>query len=205
MAKMQIINQDVSRCIEGGVGLKIDLGAGPVARPGFFSLDHLPLKGVDIVADLNKPFELLPDGCCTHLTAYHVLEHIIDLLPMMAEAHRILASGGIFDVVVPHFANPFAYSDPTHVRFFGIYSMHYFVDEDDQPGARRIPNFYAPTRFRIDDIRVRFEVGGMFDGVLGRVMNKLVNRNFESMAQWERRAAWLIKPAEIHYRLCPKK
>jgi Uncharacterized protein conserved in bacteria len=202
---MQIINQDVSRCIEEGIGLKIDLGAGPVARPGFFSLDHLPLKGVDIVADLNKPFELLPDGCCTHLTAYHVLEHIVDLLPMMAEVHRILAPGGIFDVVVPHFANPFAYSDPTHVRFFGIYSMHYFADGDDQPGARRIPNFYAPTRFRIEDIRVRFEVGGMIDGILGRAMNRLVNRNFESMAQWERRAAWLIKPAEIHYRLRPKK
>lgn len=205
MLKMQIINQDVSRCIEEGVGLKINLGAGPVARPGFFSLDHLPLKGVDIVADLNRPFELLPNNSCAHLTAYHVLEHVANFLPMMAEVHRVLAPGGIFDVVVPHFANPFAYSDPTHVRFFGIYTMHYFVDEDDQPGRRKIPNFYASTRFRIEDIRVRFEVGGLIDGVMGRVMNKLVNRNFESMAQWERRAAWLIKPAEIHYRLLSKK
>lgn len=202
---MKIINQDVSRCIEQGIGLKIDLGAGPVARPGFFALDHLPLKGVDIVADLNKPFELLPDGCCAHLKASHVLEHINELLPLMAEVHRILASDGVFEIVVPHFATPFAYSDPTHVRFFGLYSMHYFVDEDDQPGPRRVPAFYTPTRFTIEDIRVRFEVGGRIDGILGRLMNYRVNRSFLSQAQWERRLAWLIKPAEIHYRLRPKK
>jgi SAM-dependent methyltransferase len=160
---------------------------------------------VDIVADLNQPFELLPDGCCTHLTAFHVLEHIVELLPLMAEIHRILRADGVFEVVVPHFATPFAYSDPTHVRFFGAYSMHYFADEADQPGIRRIPSFYTPTRFRIEDIRVRFEVGGKIDGVLGRLMNYLVNRNFQSMAQWERRMAWLIKPAEIQYRLRPKK
>ena len=83
--------------------------------------------------------------------------------------------------------------------------MHYFVDEADQPGERKIPNFYTQTRFTIEEITVRFEEGGKIDGVIGRLMNCLVNRSFDSMAFWERRIPWIIKAAEIRYRLRPKK
>src|SRR5262245_27120496 len=114
---MKIVNAKVLESIAEGRPLRLDLGTGGQPQPGFFSVDHLPLPGVDIVADLNDPLGLLPDNCCEYITTSHTLEHIREFLPLMAELHRILSSGGVLDIVVPHFTNPHGYSDPTHVRF----------------------------------------------------------------------------------------
>jgi hypothetical protein len=36
-----------------------------------------------------------------------------------------LEQGELIEIIVPHFSNPHYYSDPTHVRFFGLYTMSY--------------------------------------------------------------------------------
>jgi hypothetical protein len=50
---MKLVNPRVAKDLEAGKPLRIDLGSGTRPRPGFYSLDHLELEGVDIVADLN--------------------------------------------------------------------------------------------------------------------------------------------------------
>jgi SAM-dependent methyltransferase len=202
---MKIVNAKVLESIAEGRPLRLDLGTGGHPQPGFFSVDHLPLPGVDIVADLNDPLGLLPDNCCEYITTSHTLEHIREFLPLMAELHRILSSGGVLDIVVPHFTNPHGYSDPTHVRFFGLYSMHYFADPEDQPGDSR-PNFYTSTRFTIERVRICFQTdGGIIDRIGGRLMNLVVNKSFRWAARWERRMCYLVKAAEVQYVLRPKK
>jgi hypothetical protein len=46
-------------------------------------------EGVDIVADLNEPLDLLPENCAEHVFSSHALEHVDKLLPLLAEIHRI--------------------------------------------------------------------------------------------------------------------
>jgi SAM-dependent methyltransferase len=204
---MKIINAQVSEYLSLRRPIRLDLGAGGRSRDGFFSVDHLALPGVDIVADLNQPLALLPDNCCEYVATSHTLEHVRELLPLMAELHRILRPGGVLDIVVPHFSNPYGYSDPTHVRFFGLYSMHYFADPENRPGdGWYAPAYYTATRFTIEQVRIRFQTdGGLVDRTLGKLMNRVVNRSFRAAARWERRICWLFHAIEIQYLLHPRK
>jgi SAM-dependent methyltransferase len=202
---MQIVNPEVDRSLAMGIPLKLDLGAGPAPRNGFFSLDHLALPGIDIVANLNHPLDLLPDNCCEHLVTFHTLEHVQELLPLMREVHRIVRPNGIFDVLVPHYSNHEFYSDPTHVRFFGIYSMHYFADPEDQPGDRPVPSFYTDARFLIESVSVGFADGGFIDGLIGPLLNRTMNKSFRRLAFWERRLAFAFRGVDIKWRLRAKK
>src|SRR5580700_4689725 len=137
--------------IESGQGLRLNIGCGLRPRDGYFGVDQAPLPTVDILADLNQPLAELPDQCVVEIYSRHTLEHIHDLLPLMAELHRICRPDARLDIVVPHFSNPYFYSDPTHVRQFGLYTFYYFADEEDQP-RRKVPGFYAPERFRVQSV-----------------------------------------------------
>src|SRR5256885_7931217 len=55
------------------------------------------------------------------------------LVPLLAELHRVARAAARLEFIVPHFSNPRYYSDPTHIRFFGLYTFYYFCDDADQP------------------------------------------------------------------------
>jgi predicted SAM-dependent methyltransferase len=86
---MRLVNPQIAIDLEQGKPLRIDLGSGPKPRSGFYGLDQLEMEGVDIVADLNEPLDLLPENCAEHVFSSHALEHVDKLLPLLAEIHRI--------------------------------------------------------------------------------------------------------------------
>lgn len=202
---MQILSQDLSRQLEQGNSIKLEFGCGEKKRQGFYGIDHLPLKGVDVLADLNKPLSLLPDNCCEYVYSCHVLEHVQKLLPLMEEIHRISRAGGTIEIVVPHFSNVFGYSDPTHVRLFGLYSMHYFVASEDQKKGRKVPSFYTRAKFTIESTRLEFYRMGIVDAVLAPVASRLVNLNLRTQSLYERRLANLYHAWQIRFILKPRK
>ena len=150
---MRIVNPLVRRAIETGEGLRLNLGCGMRRRDGFFGVDQLPLPTVDIVADLNEPLCEFPDQSVAEVYSRHALEHVRNFLPLMAELHRVTRPGSRIEIIVPHFSNPYGYSDPTHVRQFGLYTFFYFADEDDQP-RRKVPSFYAAERFTVESLNI---------------------------------------------------
>jgi len=198
---MKLLNPRVAADLEHGKPLRIDLGSGSRPRAGFYALDHLELEGVDIVADLNRPLELLPDNCAEHVFSSHALEHVHDLLLLLAEIHRITRPGGLIELVVPHFSNPYYYSDPTHVRFFGLYTMNYFVDTDKQPEAWRVPVFYSRTRFEIESVKLSFYRTSLFDRLFVPLLRYFVNRSARCQNFYERRLCWIVPAAEVRYRM----
>jgi SAM-dependent methyltransferase len=202
MAK--ILNPAVSDDLARGRPLALDLGAGMRRRPGHYSLDHLELPGIDIVADLNQPLSALPDNCAAAVYSSHVLEHVPNFLGLLAEIHRITRPDGRIDVVVPHFSNPYHYSDPTHVRTFGLYSFFYFADEKDQP-RRKVPNFYLPIRFKVEEIAVRLLPGSIVTKPLVKAVGFLVNRGLGLLDWYERRLCRLFPAESIRYVLRPIK
>ena len=195
---MRIVNPDVKRDLESRSPLKLELGSGGEGRKGFYALDHLELDGVDIVADLNKPLDLLPDESVDYIYSRHTLEHIHEFLPLMRELYRVTKKNGTIEIIVPHFSNVYGYSDPTHVRLFGLYSMYYFVSSENQPEKRKVPAFYTDIRFIIKSIKIEFYKLGTIDMIFAPLFTKIVNRNLFMQDFYERRLssffhAWQIR------------
>src|SRR4051812_22266165 len=122
---MQILNPAVRQDLEAGRRLRLNLGCGLRRLPGFYNVDHVSLPGVDILADLEEPLAELPDDSVEQIYCRHTLEHVQRLLELLADLHRVTHADGRLELIVPHFSNPYGYSDPTHVRFFGLYSFFY--------------------------------------------------------------------------------
>ncbi len=202
---MKILNPKLESDLAEGRSVRLDLGCGKNARNGFYSLDHLEMDGIDVVADLNKPLHLLPDGCSDYIYSNHVLEHVHEFIPLMREIHRITKPGGTIEIIVPHFSNVYGYSDPTHVRFFGLYSMYYFVSPEHQPKIRRVPAFYTDLRFRIKALTIEFYRSGVIDKFLAPVFSRIVNRSISTQDFYERRLAYLFHARQIRYLLEPEK
>jgi len=201
---MRIINPDIFRDIETGKGLRLNLGSGMRSMPGFYNVDLLPLPGVDLVADLNSPLDALPDNSVDEIYSRHTLEHVSQFLPLLAEMHRIARPEARIELVVPHFSNPHGYSDPTHVRFFGLYSLFYFCDAVDQP-RRKVPNFYLPQRFRVERVTFSLLKESLLDRLAQALLQKLINRSYAWLDWYERRLCWWFPVSSVRYVLRPKK
>jgi SAM-dependent methyltransferase len=198
---VRLRNPQIARDLDQGKPLRIDIGSGPRPRPGFYALDQLELDGIDIVADLNQPLDLLPDACAEHIFASHTLEHVEKLLPLIAEIHRIARPGALLEIIAPHFSNPYYYSDPTHVRFFGLYTMNYFVDTQKQPEVWRVPNFYSQVRFEMESVKIAFYRFNLWDRLFVPFLRYFVNRSARTQNFYELRLSWLFPAAEIRYRM----
>jgi hypothetical protein len=201
---MRILNAAVLMDLESGKGLRLNLGSGLRSLPGYYNIDQLELPGVDIQADLNEPLSALPDNCVDEVYCRHTLEHIPRLLELMSELHRVGRPGARIEIIVPHFSNPYGYSDPTHVRFFGLYSFFYFCDEDDQP-RRKVPSFYLPHRFQVESVQCNLLKGSMLDKALSALLQPLVNRNVNWLDWYERRLCRWVPASAIRYVLRTKK
>lgn len=89
-------------------------------------LDVTDLSGVDVVWDLNNfpyPFK---DNEFDMVIAYHVLEHLDNVVKVMGELWRILKPKGIVKIRVPYYTHLNAVIDITHRHVFTFRSFDYF-------------------------------------------------------------------------------
>lgn len=101
----------------------LDLGAGNTKQyPENIGVDRRPANGVDLVADLTRPLPFA-DGSVDRVFAVHVLEHLVDFLPMVDECHRVLRDGGLLHVLSPWWRYVNAVADPTHVRLLDVQTI----------------------------------------------------------------------------------
>ncbi|MFD0787113.1 methyltransferase domain-containing protein [Micromonospora azadirachtae] len=106
--------------IAGRDPVVVDLGCGPNKQwPGNLGLDIFPAAGVDAVADLSGSLPLADDSVDVFFTV-HILEHLIDFLPLLDECHRVLRPGGVLHVMSPWWGHVNAVADPTHVRLLDV-------------------------------------------------------------------------------------
>lgn len=148
----------------------LDLGCGEHKKvPWAVGLDAVKAAGVDVVHDVGRfpwPFK---DNEFDVVVASHVLEHLPDTVAACRELHRIAKPGGLIRVVLPHFSNPDAFVDPTHVRAFGFRTFEYMARAEDAPipKAQRVfnriggthpsaPGWYTPPLFEILERRITF-------------------------------------------------
>jgi SAM-dependent methyltransferase len=131
------------------------LGCAVRKRPGRVGIDRLDLPGVDIVADLEAGLPFLPDPSVDEIHCRSVLERIANFEQLLGEMMRVLKDSGRACIFVPHFSNPYYYSDYAHKRPFGLYTFYYFADQDHQ-ARREVPSFYTDLRIEIVSVKLKF-------------------------------------------------
>lgn len=169
----------------------LNLGCGPKKPDGQIGIDCLNLPNVDIVADLQEGFPFLPDSSVDEIHSSSLFEHIDDLGKFMEEIVRVLKPMGSCHVYVPHFSNPFYYSDYTHKSFMGLYTFFYFVDEPFQL-KRKVPTFYGNTRIRISYIRLEFMSYSALLHPIKKLFQRFVNLTTSTQEFYEENLCYLI-------------
>jgi len=174
---MQIIDKkNILNKIKTMDKVVIELGCGnnPTIKNAI-TIDIVNLDKVDIVADINKGLSFLPDNSVDEIYSFHFLEHLSDLDFFMKEIFRVLKNGGRKIGSVPHFSNPYYYSDYTHHLFFGLYSFSYFSKQ--KYFKRGVPTFYTDIDFKINSIRLVFYSPFFMRNVVKKVCNFIFNIN----------------------------
>ena len=135
---------------------KIDLACGHGKKEGYFGIDIAPLKEVDLVHDLRKYPWPIESESVEKIHCSHYIEHIphsdIDvlleesnsfeefkekvkkdkvdgLIKFFNELYRIMKPGAKATIAAPHYMSTRGYGDPTHTRYTGDLTFHYFNKE----------------------------------------------------------------------------
>jgi ubiquinone/menaquinone biosynthesis C-methylase UbiE len=160
---------------------KLNFGCGLDIKEGYVNLDSLKLKGVDKVHNFNKfpyPFK---DNEFDEVYCSHILEHLDDLIKVMAELRRICKPGAKIIIRVPHFSCGVSYRDPTHKRLFSYFTFQYFTDYC----------FYDLPKFKI--IKRKLNFTRLAFPQLNYIFNPIINLNPEI---YERFFCWILPCAE---------
>jgi SAM-dependent methyltransferase len=115
--------------VDGAGALAVaDIGCGANKQvPWSVGVDAVGQPGVDVVANVDDG---LPFGNASldHVFAVHVLEHVRDMVAVMAELHRVLRPSGLLHVLCPHWRHVNAAADPTHVRQIDVRTFRWFCE-----------------------------------------------------------------------------
>ena len=181
-------------------GGRVELGCGPSKRvSSAIGIDMLSLPGVDLVGGAIDVLRQFPDSSVSSIYSEHFLEHIDDPLELLREAERVLASGGEFRAIVPHFSNPAFYSDPTHRSFFGLYTFGYWVRAT--PFRRQVPHYAAPLDFELTSATHRFKSSRPFyvRHAVKKILSSWVNLSGWTQEFYEEHLCWLMPCYELDY------
>lgn len=182
--------------------LVLELGCGSNKKtPGAIGIDALDYPDVDIVGDVFDVLQRFPADCVDQVYAYHFIEHVEDLNKLMLELHRIVKPDCLIMFVAPHFSNPYFYSDPTHRRFFGLYTFCYYSSVS--PFRRKVPTYQRELLFRLERVDLRFKSPPPF--YIRYAVKTLVGRLFNSCIfmkeLFEENFCYLFPCYEVCYRL----
>jgi SAM-dependent methyltransferase len=112
----------------------LDLGCGGTTQyPENVGVDLMRHDAVSVRADLRRDLPFA-DASVDRIFAVHVLEHLIDFLPLVDECHRVLRPGGILHILSPWWRHVNAVADPTHLRLFDVQTVKGICA---RPGAPR--------------------------------------------------------------------
>ncbi len=186
-----LIKIDLQKIINNNESVIVELGCGPKKRNGTIGIDVVDLPNVDIVADIEYGLGFLPDNSVDEIHCRSVLEHIENFESLMREIVRVLKKQGRAFVFVPHFSNPYYYSDYTHKRFFGLYTFYYFVNTEQQP-RRKVPNHYTDIRINIISQRILFSSPFWLNHKIKKLLGFIFNSNRVLQEYYEENLCYLF-------------
>ncbi|MDQ3283310.1 MAG: methyltransferase domain-containing protein [Acidobacteriota bacterium] len=81
--------------------MRLHIGSGPIAIPGWTNVDVAPYEGVDVVLDVREPW---PFANVEFIFAEHFLEHLtlVEGLRFLRECRRVLRHDGVLRLSTPN-------------------------------------------------------------------------------------------------------
>jgi ubiquinone/menaquinone biosynthesis C-methylase UbiE len=194
-------SQVLSR-IKSGEVISLELGCGQKKRnPSAVGIDLLAYDCIDIQGDAFEVLSVLPNSCVKSVYTSHFLEHIDDLPLLFKEIGRVLIPGGEVEVIVPHFSNPYFYSDPTHRIFFGLYTFCYLCA--NSPFSRQVPTYQNELLFSLERVDLRFQSARpfYFRYALKLVIGRFFNSCNYMKEFYEENFCYIFPCYEVYYLL----
>jgi SAM-dependent methyltransferase len=109
--------------VAGRAPTALDLGCGEQPQyPQNIGVDVRATPAVRVRANLSSAIPFAT-AAVDRIFAVHLLEHLIDFLPLVDECHRVLRPGGILHVMSPWWRHVNAVADPTHVRLLDVQTI----------------------------------------------------------------------------------
>lgn len=193
----------IEKINSGDQNIKVEFGCGPNRyRADYITVDLLDNESVDIRADIYDFLDCLNKGTISAVYASHFVEHVADINQLMDKLAFVCKPGAIIEFIVPHFSNPFFYSDYTHRSFFGLYSFCYLAN--DRTGLRRgVPKYGLNPLFDLVavDLKFRSYRPNYIRHALKRSLEKLVNFSNWTKEFYEEMMTWMAPCYEVNYRL----
>jgi predicted SAM-dependent methyltransferase len=199
-----IFKIDLEKILRQPQPVVLELGSGGKKSPGRVCIDRVEMPHIDIVADLEEGIPFFPDNSVDAIYSKSFLEHIENFELLMRDIWRILKPDGKKYLYVPHFSNPYYYSDYTHRRFFGLYSFEYFSNRQNK-FRRKVPSFYQNFDFTTEEIMLVFSSPWKGRKLIKRAIQKIVNLNTWLMEFYEENLCYLIPCYALRATLRPIK
>ena len=191
------INEQKNSILELGCGSRKII-------PNAIGIDIIPSEEVDLCGDVYEILEKINDNVVDLIVSHHFIEHVNDLSQLLNESSRILKIGGKFKATVPHFSNPYFYSDYTHRNFFGLYTFQYFCPK--RYFHRKVPSYNSTLNFEIENIKILFGAERPFylKYLIGKVMNKIINISKLTKEYYETNLTKIFPCTELEITLIKK-
>lgn len=173
--------------------MKLHLGCGNDRRSGYINLDSSREVNPDKVWNLEKTPLSFKDDSVDEILANHILEHIINFIPLMNDIHRICRKNAIIKIRTPFYSAWGQYNDPTHVRFFTPFTFNYFEGKNNYSHEVKNNN---EINFKVEKAKIHFGIGK--SKILNKIMDPLINLNQKFYCRF---LAFIIPAAEIEFEL----
>jgi len=185
--------------------LRLDLGCGSNPKNGYIGIDNFYKSKNVIKKDVLSYLKKLPDDSVSEIFSRHFLEHLDYeyIKEMFFQINRVLTNGGLINIIVPHYSNPFFYSDPTHKTFWGIHSFSYICEETCL--KRNVPKYVSIKGWSLIGIKVKFvpmkniKLLGVRLPSLCLILNIIINLNTSLIEYYERYIASFFSIYEIEF------
>ncbi|WP_269622690.1 class I SAM-dependent methyltransferase [Prochlorococcus marinus] len=183
--------------------INLEIGCGSSKyNEDYIGIDIIDYDNVDIVGDVFEILEEFPSNSVDSIFTRHFLEHIKDVKSLINEFTRVLKVKGKLRVIVPHFANPYYYSDYTHVSSFGLYSFCYLA-KDYCNFKRKVPTYNKELKLALTNTKMIFMTlpNTFIYGKLLRLLTMVINSRTCFKELYEERLCYVIPPYELIFDL----
>ena len=185
--------------------LKLDLGSGSRPYKDYLGVDNAIKNKLVVKKDVLSFLKSLSKNSVSHIYSRHYLEHTDSdqFLKILCEIDRVLIKNGEMIFTVPHYSNPFFYSDPTHKTFFGVHTFSYLCETSCL--KRHVPGYVSIAGWHLINLRVNFvpmiriRFFGFRLPLLSDLFNILVNSHFKLIELFERYLASIFSIYEIRF------
>lgn len=107
--------------------LRLDLGCGPIGRPGFIGMDRFPMPGVSVVSTFDDHPLPFKDNSFDLIIAVHSLEHAADQMNVLRELWRVGKPGAQLVINAPYYMMRGNLSNPYHKQAFTEHTPRFWT------------------------------------------------------------------------------